>query len=150
MEGTRAKIVVSSEIEGERPVRVTADGIFAQKGTVCYARYHEDEKSGMAGSSTLIKWDAAGAAGVTVIRHGSCEMRQEFMPGVPFSSIYRTESLEMPMGVYPLTVRTEAKKDSWRLYLVYDLDLAGEKRRFRVKIKVSPEAKRDEKAPQGA
>ena len=69
---------VSRSSEGTTRLETVNTGTFTEKNGYCYARYEETEASGMAGTTTTLKWNGSQ---VSLIRHGAYEMQQVFVEG---------------------------------------------------------------------
>ncbi len=141
-----AKITVKSDTmsSGEsQKMDLVSFGGYAEKNRVHYARYEESEMTGMEGSVTTIKWwDDQ----VTLIRHGSYSMQQEFKEGMTHRCMYHTPYMDIPIAVTTSRLNVERIPSGWRLELQYDLSYGegdGETNRMKLEILVEPEAEKD-------
>ena len=93
----KAKITVSGvsrNSDGVSRLETVNTGTFTEKNGYCYARYEETEASGMSGTTTTVKWNSSQ---VSLIRHGTYEMHQEFAEGGACAGDYRTPYLMIPL-----------------------------------------------------
>lgn len=114
-----AKITVVSAIRvGEEITRMetVSFGTYTEKNGRFYVRYAETEASGMAGSTTTLKWDLAS---VTLLRHGTYELRQTFVPGGVCCDVYRTPYLVIPLETQTESVLIRRIDIGWQLFLTY-------------------------------
>ena len=121
----QAKITVSGvsrNSEGVSRLETVNTGTFTEKNGYCYARYEETEASGMAGTTTTLKWNAAR---VFLARHGAYEMKQEFVEGGTCSGDYRTPYLMIPLETKTKKVRVRKLPYGWKLQMEYDLAYAA-------------------------
>ena len=121
----QAKITVSGVSRnsgGTTRLETVNAGTFTEKNGYCYARYEETEASGMAGTTTTLKWN--GSQG-SLIRHGAYEMHQEFTEGGTYTGDYRTPYLMIPLETKTKKVRVRKLPFGWKLQLEYDLAYAA-------------------------
>ncbi|MBR1589776.1 MAG: DUF1934 domain-containing protein [Acidaminococcaceae bacterium] len=121
----QAKITVegiSRSREGTSRLEVTSFGTYTEKNGSHYVRYEETEASGMAGTTTVIKWNASR---VSLIRHGAYEMHQEFAEGSRYACDYRTPYLSIPLETTTKRVRVRKVGCGWELHMEYDLAYAA-------------------------
>ena len=109
-------------------------GTYAEKNGCFYVRYEETEASGMAGTTTVIKWSLSQ---VSLIRHGAYDMHQEFAEGNRYAFEYRTPYLSIPMETVTDQVRIRKLGYGWRIRLEYELVCpAAERNRMTTNILV--------------
>jgi len=121
----QAKITVSGvsrNSEGVSRLETVSTGTFTEKNGYCYARYEETEASGMSGTTTTLKWNGTQ---ISLIRHGTYEMHQEFVEGGAFSGDYRTPYLMIPLETKTKKVRIRKLPYGWKLQMEYDLAYAA-------------------------
>ena len=121
----QAKITVSGvsrNSEGVSRLETVNTGTFTEKNGYCYARYKETEASGMSGTTTTLKWNSAQ---VSLLRHGTYEMHQEFVEGVTCAGDYRTPYLMIPLETKTKKVRIRKLPYGWKLQMEYDLAYAA-------------------------
>ena len=121
----QAKITVSGVSRnsgGTTRLETVNAGTFTEKNGYCYARYEETEASGMAGTTTTLKWNGSQ---VSLIRHGAYEMHQEFTEGGTYTGDYRTPYLMIPLETKTKKVRVRKLPFGWKLQLEYDLAYAA-------------------------
>ena len=121
----QAKITVSGVSRnsgGTTRLETVNAGTFTEKNGYCYARYEETEASGMAGTTTTLKWNGSQ---VSLIRHGAYEMHQEFTEGGTYTGDYRTPYLMIPLETKTKKVRIRKLPFGWKLQLEYDLAYAA-------------------------
>jgi uncharacterized beta-barrel protein YwiB (DUF1934 family) len=121
----QAKITVSGvsrNSEGVSRLETVNTGTFTEKNGYCYARYEETEASGMAGTTTTLKWNADR---VSLTRHGAYEMKQEFSEGGTCAGDYRTPYLMIPLETKTKKVRVIKLPYGWKLQMEYDLAFAA-------------------------
>ncbi len=121
----QAKITVSGvsrNSEGVSRLETVNTGTFTEKNGYCYVRYEETEASGMAGTTTTVKWNRTQ---VFLIRHGAYEMRQEFAEGNTCAGTYRTPYLIIPLEIMTKKVRVRKVSYGWRLQMEYNLTCAA-------------------------
>ena len=117
----QAKITVSGVSrsgEGTTRLETVNTGTFTEKNGYCYARYEETEASGMAGTTTVLKWNGSQ---VSLIRHGAYEMHQEFVEGGTYAGDYRTPYLMIPLETKTQKVRIKKLPWGWKLQMEYEL-----------------------------
>ena len=117
----KAKITVSGvsrSNEGTTRLETVNTGTFTEKNEYCYARYEETEASGMAGTATTVKWNSSQ---VSLIRHGTYEMRQEFTEGGTYAGDYRTPYMMIPLETKTKKIRIKRLPYGWKIQLDYDL-----------------------------
>lgn len=120
-----AKITVKSVSwngEGTTRLELTSFGSYTEKNGYHYVRYEETEASGMAGTTTTLKWNVSQ---VTLIRHGTYEMHQEFADGSSYACEYRTPYLAIPIETKTKRVRIRRLGYGWKIELEYDLAYAA-------------------------
>ena len=113
---------VSRSREGTSRLETVNAGTFTEKNGYCYARYEETEASGMAGTTTTLKWNGSQ---VFLIRHGAYEMYQEFTEGGTYAGDYRTPYLMIPLETKTKKVRVKKLPWGWKLQLEYELAYAA-------------------------
>ena len=121
----QAKITVSGvsrNSEGVSRLETVNTGTFTEKNGYCYARYEETEASGMSGTITTVKWNSSQ---VSLIRHGTYEMHQEFVEGGTCAGDYRTPYLMIPLETKTKKVRIRKLTYGWKLQMEYDLVYAA-------------------------
>ena len=121
----KAKITVSGvsrNSEGVSRLETVNTGTFTEKNGYCYARYEETEASGMSGTTTTVKWNSSQ---VSLIRHGTYEMHQEFAEGGACAGDYRTPYLMIPLETKTKKVRIKKLPYGWKIQLEYDLAYAA-------------------------
>ena len=72
----------------------------------------------MSGTTTTVKWNNSQ---VSLIRHGSYEMQQEFAEGGTYAGDYRTPYLMIPLETKTKKVRIKKLPYGWKIQLEYDL-----------------------------
>ena len=112
---------VKSGIQADRMETVSV-GSYAEKGGRFYVRYEETEASGMEGCTTTLKW--SGDA-VTLLRHGTYELCQEFKTGGICRGIYRTPYLTIPLETRTHKALARKTEFGWKLLLAYKM-IVGE------------------------
>ena len=120
-----AKITVKSvsrNREGTTRLELTGFGSYTEKNGYHYVRYEETEASGMAGTTTTLKWNGSQ---VSLIRHGTYEMHQEFADGSSCACEYRTPYLSIPIETKTKRVRIRKPGYGWKIDLEYDLAYAA-------------------------
>lgn len=121
----QAKITVSGvsrSSEGTTRLETVNAGTFTEKNGYCYARYEETEASGMAGTTTTLKWNGSQ---VSLIRHGAYEMHQVFVEGGICAGDYRTPYLMIPLETKTKKVRVKKLPWGWKLQMEYELAYAA-------------------------
>ena len=121
----QAKITVSGVSRnsgGTTRLETVNAGTFTEKNGYCYARYEETEASGMAGTTTTLKWNGSQ---VSLIRHGAYARHQEFTEGGTYTGDYRTPYLMIPLETKTKKVRVRKLPFGWKLQLEYDLAYAA-------------------------
>ena len=121
----KAKITVSGvsrNSEGVSRLETVNTGTFTEKNGYCYARYEETEASGMSGTTTTVKWNSSQ---VSLIRHGTYEMHQEFAEGGACAGDYRTPYLMIPLETKTKKVRVKKLPWGWKLQMEYELAYAA-------------------------
>lgn len=113
---------VSRNSDGTTRLETVNSGTFIEKNGYCYARYEETEASGLAGTTTTVKWNASQ---VSLIRHGAYEMHQEFAEGGSYTGDYRTPYLMIPIETKTKKVRVKKLPYGWKIQLEYDLVYAA-------------------------
>lgn len=114
-----AKITVVSAIrDGDEITRMetVSFGTYTEKNGWFYVRYAETAASGMEGSTTTLKWDLAT---VTLLRHGTYELCQNFVPGGVCRDVYRTPYMAIPLETQTRSVSVRRVAFGWQLFLVY-------------------------------
>jgi len=113
---------VSRSREGVSRLASAGNGSFTEKNGYCYARYEETEESGMAGTTTTLKWNSSQ---VFLTRRGTYEMYQEFTEGNRCAGDYRTPYLMIPLETKTRKVRVSRLSYGWQILLEYELACAA-------------------------
>lgn len=113
---------VSRNREGTTRLETVNAGTFTEKNGFCYVRYEEAEASGMSGTTTTLKWNAAQ---IFLTRHGAYEMKQVFAEGGACAGDYRTPYLTIPLETKTKKVRVKKLPYGWKLQMEYDLAYAA-------------------------
>lgn len=103
-------------------LEIRATGLLGERDGRHYCLYDETSLTGMEGTKTTLKWDAAS---FTIIRRGTFEVRQEFRERQPYECIYRTPYLTLPLRVVPETVRVAGEGLTWHIHIGYALEVSG-------------------------
>ena len=132
----------SSDSSEEQALEIISFGTLLEKNGKWYARYQESETTGLAGTTTTIKWDRER---VIVLRSGSVEHRQEFFPGLNQASLYKTPELEIPMQTRTRGVKIEFLPEGiWLLAIDYELVyFSKERNQMHLRIKIEEDKQRE-------
>ena len=120
---TPVKITIHSESQGlgdTKPITLVAFGQLTEKNGTTYVRYAESEVTGMEGTRTTLKGTADA---LTVIRHGRYEHRQQYERGRNSTFQYRTPYFTVPMTVFTRSLAIDRQEHSWKVRLLYDLEM---------------------------
>ena len=115
---------------GTENIETTAYGRLAEKNNKYYVFYDESE--------------AAGLAGVNILRSGTVDCRQECAGGLVSESMYRTPYLALPMRLTTEYLYVYCRDKVWHIDLEYVLELEGQTRsRFKLKMEIEEDVKRE-------
>ena len=114
---------VSGQFANPDKITVVAYGKMAKRVDKYYAVYEETSLTGMEGTKTTIKWDKHS---VTILRTGTYNNRQEYIAGYPCESVYATPYLTIPIKSTAKIVDVKKSKESWSLYIEYEIEVGHE------------------------
>ena len=132
----------SSDSSEEQALEIISFGTLLEKNGSWYARYQESELTGLAGTTTTIKWDQER---IIVLRSGNVEHRQEFFPGLNQASLYKTKELTIPLQTRTQTIAVTALPDGvWQLDINYELLYgAAESTQRQLRIRIEEDKRRE-------
>lgn len=109
---------------GRSDMQIQVEGNVTNKNDAWYVTYKEPEGTGLDNTTTTLKLEDKK---VTLLRTGSTKLKQTFVLGEITHGVYETPYGNFEMQVDPKDVRVELLADKGKIYLHYDLDMAGEK-----------------------
>ena len=142
MHAVKITVCSSSDVAGEKRIEMVSFGTLLEKNGSWYARYQESELTGLAGTTTTIKWDQER---IIVLRSGNVEHRQEFFPGLNQASLYKTKELTIPLQTRTQTIAVTALPDGvWQLDINYELLYgAAESTQRQLRIRIEEDKRRE-------
>lgn len=131
----------NAEPGGDDDYSLTTEGtLTVENGQVTIA-YAETELTGMAGSTTTLRFDTANAGLVTMLRSGTVNTVLVFEQGKQHICAYRTPYMPIELCVRTYRVVNELLQDGL-LYLDYTVEIRGarlERNRFTLEISAEDE-----------
>ncbi|QNO15119.1 DUF1934 domain-containing protein [Alkalicella caledoniensis] len=109
---------------GRSDMQIQVEGNLTNKNDTWYLTYKEPEGTGLDNTTTTLKLEDNK---VTLLRSGYTKLKQVFVLGEITRSHYVTQYGSFEIEVDAKDIRVELLSDKGKIYLNYDLNMAGEK-----------------------
>ncbi len=107
----------------ESCIECTAKGRYYERNSIRYIVYKDHEISGVEGVTTMLKvYDKH----VELVRMGSVDHKQEFLPGQKSCSVYHTPYGTMHMGIQTNSLKMALASTTGTIAIEYELEINGQ------------------------
>lgn len=115
---------VQKDLHGDdNSIELVAFGHVSKKADRLYVTYKETELTGLEGTTTLLKIEKHG---ITLIRTGSIQQKQEFCLGKKSFSEYTTPYGTMNLGIFTKKMLMEDSDSGYHIFIEYELEIDGQ------------------------